>query len=147
MYRTETVTLTNMCMITDEYDNVLIQHRVDKGWPGVVFPGGHVENEESIIDSVKREVKEETGLVVDELVQCGIKQFLTEKDGRYIVFLYRTKSFKGKITDSVEGKIEWINIRALKDLPLAEGFEDMLPLFFGEAQELIYKKGKPVWIS
>lgn len=147
MNRTETVTLTNMCMIADEYDNVLIRHRVDKGWPGVVFPGGHVENEESIIDSVKREVKEETGLVVDELVQCGIKQFLTEKDGRYIVFLYRTKSFKGKITDSVEGKIEWINIRALKDLSLAEGVEDMIPLFLGEAQELIYKKGKPVWIS
>lgn len=30
------------------------------------FPGGHVEGDESLIESVKREVKEETGIVLDD---------------------------------------------------------------------------------
>ncbi|WP_256867085.1 NUDIX domain-containing protein, partial [Streptococcus suis] len=33
---------TNMCMITDG-QQVLVQDRNSKKWPGVTFPGGHVE--------------------------------------------------------------------------------------------------------
>ena len=42
--RTETVTLTNMCMVYDDAGNVLVQDRVDKKWSGLTFPGGHIEN-------------------------------------------------------------------------------------------------------
>ena len=62
MSRTETVTLTNMCMVTDAHGNVLVQDRTDKNWPGLVFPGGHVEAGESFTESVIREVYEETGI-------------------------------------------------------------------------------------
>lgn len=39
MSRTEQVILTNMCMITDG-QQVLVQDRNSKKWPGVTFPGG-----------------------------------------------------------------------------------------------------------
>lgn len=42
MSRTETVTLTNMCMICDG-SRVMVQNRTDESWPGIAFPGGHVE--------------------------------------------------------------------------------------------------------
>lgn len=42
MKRTETVSFTNMCMICNK-DNVLVQNRNDPEWPGITFPGGHVE--------------------------------------------------------------------------------------------------------
>ena len=43
MAQRETVVLTNMCMIYDHEGNVLVQDRLDPNWPGVTFPGGHVE--------------------------------------------------------------------------------------------------------
>ena len=40
----------------------LVQEKVDDDYCGVTFPGGHVEYTESFVQSVIREVKEETGL-------------------------------------------------------------------------------------
>ena len=56
------VELTNMCMVYDKTTNrVLVQDRI-KSWKGISFPGGHMEDGESIVESTIREIKEETGL-------------------------------------------------------------------------------------
>ena len=58
--------LTNMVMIENPATNeVLVQHR-RLYRTGISFPGGHVEDGESFVDSAVREVQEETG--VDKLV-------------------------------------------------------------------------------
>ena len=43
MSRSEPAIFTNMCMICDGHGNVLVQDRRNPDWPGVTFPGGHVE--------------------------------------------------------------------------------------------------------
>ena len=53
----------------------------------IVTLGGHVEPGESIVDSVVREMKEETGLSVWNLRLCGVKQFPID-GGRYLVFFF-----------------------------------------------------------
>ncbi len=65
--RAEVVTLTNMCMIYDDKGNVLVQDKVDETWGGLTFPGGHIEKGESFVDSVIREVYEETGLTIEKM--------------------------------------------------------------------------------
>ena len=81
MAKKETCILTNMCMVTDG-DQILVQDRLDPNWPGITFPGGHVEPGESFVESAIREVKEETGLDISNVRLCGIKQW-TQKNGEY----------------------------------------------------------------
>ena len=70
----EIVELTNMCMIIDKINNkILVQNRLKNDWPGLTFPGGHVENGEGIIPSTIREIKEETGLDIKNLIPLFVK--------------------------------------------------------------------------
>ena len=96
--RTEQVELTVLCLIHNE-DSYLLQDRVKKDWNGYTLPGGHIEPGESIVDAVVREMKEETGLTIKAPRLCGVKQFPIE-GGRYIVFLFETDQFEGKLVDS-----------------------------------------------
>ena len=52
--RAEVVTLTNMCMVYDG-NRILVQDRMNPNWPGITFPGGHIEPKESFVESVIRE--------------------------------------------------------------------------------------------
>ena len=129
MAREEVCILTNMCMVYDG-DRILVQDRMDPDWPGITFPGGHVEPKESFVESVIREVWEETGLTVSDLRLCGVKQF-THKDGkyRYIVLFYKTNRFTGTLSDSREGRVFWIRKDELQNYPLADGFSSMFAVF------------------
>ena len=129
MPREENCILTNMCMVYDG-DRILVQRRRKSDWTGIVFPGGHVEPKESFVDSVIREVKEETGLDISNVQLCGIKQW-THREGkfRYIVFFYKTNCFSGELKSSDEGEVFWIYKKDLRNYTLADGFESMFEVF------------------
>ena len=88
MARTETVEFTNMCMICDG-SRVVVIDRKKRDWPGITFPGGHIESGESFTDAVIREVQEETGLHIRSPQLCGIKDWC-ENQCRFVVLLYKT---------------------------------------------------------
>lgn len=77
----EPAIFTTMCMIQNDEGCVLVQERTGP-WPGLAFPGGHVEPGESFVDCVKREVWEETGLRLVNPQLRGVKQFPTDEGGR-----------------------------------------------------------------
>ena len=129
MARTETAVFTNMCMICDG-DRVLVQDRRNPDWPGITFPGGHVEPGEAFLASVIREVREETGLTVRDLQLCGVKQILyPDNRYRYVVLMYRTDRFTGELRASDEGRVFWVPRRELTKYRMAKGFETMLEVF------------------
>ncbi|RKN84069.1 8-oxo-dGTP diphosphatase [Paenibacillus ginsengarvi] len=137
------VEMTNMCMIHDRSTGkVLMQDRI-KSWKGLSFPGGHVEDGESIIDSTIREIKEETGLTIADLELCGIVNWYNDVTGdKYLVFSYRTETFSGQLLEQTEeGRLLWVDKSELPSLPLAEGLKGRLPMFLDKA----YSEGFGVW--
>ena len=131
MSRQIPVTLTNMCMVYDG-DRALVQDRVDPDWPGITFPGGHVESGESFCASVIREVFEETGLTIENPRLCGVKEWENQDGSRYIVLFYKTNQFSGQLKSSEEGKVFWSSIESLSSLKLSLDFQQHLDLFFNE---------------
>lgn len=129
MARRETVVLTNMCMVYDGEGNMLVQDRLNPEWPGVTFPGGHVEPGESFTKAVIREVWEETGLTIEHPRLCGLKQFPEEDGTRYIVMLYKANQFSGELRSSCEGNVFWIKRGELENYPLPESFDQLIHVF------------------
>ena len=142
MSRQIPVTLTNMCMVRNgEY--VLVQDRTDPHWPGITFPGGHIESGESFAASVIREVYEETGLTIENPRLCGVKEWENSDGSRYIVLLYKTDRFSGKVRSSHEGKVCWAALSSLPSLQLSLDFEKLLEVFLRDDLSEFYFEQTP----
>lgn len=142
MSRYEKAILTVLCMIYDG-NKILLQDRVKKDWRGLTFPGGHVEKEESFVQAVIREIYEETGLTISEPKLCGVKQFQTDEDERYIVLLFKTDKFEGTLISSDEGEMRWIDRNSLNNCKLVSSFMDLLKVFDSASySEFMYERNK-----
>lgn len=133
MSRQETVTLTNMVMIEDENGKILVEDKVDPHWKGIAFPGGHLLPNESIVHSAIREVKEETGLDIKDLKLVGINNNVSPNFNRYLVFLFKTKTFSGELKSSEEGKVFWVEKKNLKIYKLTPEFSDLIEIFYNDS--------------
>ena len=140
----EIVEFTNLCMVRDG-DRVLVMDRKKEDWPGITFPGGHVEAGELFTEAVIREVKEETGLRIASPQICGMKDWV--EDGiRYVVHFYKTEKFDGDLISSEEGEIWWEDLKELPNRNLSLDIEDMLRIFLEEdLYEFFYYQVGEVW--
>lgn len=143
MSRTSQVILTNMCLIEDGNGNIVMQIRDPKrySWSGAALPGGHIEEHEGLVESVIREVKEETGLTIHHPQLVGMKHWYTKEDVRYLVFLYRTSDFQGDLQSSAEGQVRWVARKELAELDLAYDMLNLLCVFEEKnLSELFYRE-------
>ena len=129
MSRTTHTILCNLCMVEDlENGKVVLQYRSPeryKKWSGYAFPGGHIEEGESLAESVIREVYEETGLTIAAPKLVAVKDWEPDEGGRYIVFCYKATEYTGQLRSSEEGEVSWVEKDQLEKLELSY---DMLPL-------------------
>ena len=116
--------LTTLCYIERE-GKYLMMHRVKKEhdinkdkWVGI---GGHFEENESPEECLLREVREETGLVLDRFRMRGIITFISDRWQTEYMFLYTADQFHGELHGCDEGTLEWIAKQAVYGLPLWEG--------------------------
>lgn len=146
MSRKQLVELTNMCMIYDD-DCVLVQNRRSSHYPGVTFPGGHIEAGESLTDAVIREVYEETGLTISSPRLCGVKDWFEEDGSRYIVLLYKMDCYQGTLKSSQEGDVYWVRRSELPGQPLAQDMQALVRVFEEETLgEAFYEKVDGAWV-
>ena len=142
--KTEKVELTVLCLVEDG-NKILLQNKVKNDWKGYTLPGGHVEKDESFVDAVIREMKEETGLDIKNPKLVGVKQFPI-KYGRYIVFLYKTNEFDGILQSSNEGEMEWVEYKDISKIKTVQDFEDLLKVMnSNELSEFQYVVKDDIW--
>ena len=141
--------ISTLCYIKKN-NQTLMLHRIKKKndihknkWNGL---GGKWIEGESPEECVKREVLEESGLIIESPNLHGIITFpkFDEIDD-WIVFVYTAKNFEGNLIECNEGKLNWVSDDQLLSLNLWEGDKIFIPWLSQEkffSAKFIYKKKK-----
>ena len=141
--------ISTLCYIKKN-NQTLMLHRIKKKndihknkWNGL---GGKLIEGESPEECVKREVLEESGLIIESPKLHGIITFpkFDELDD-WIVFVYTAKNFEGNLIECNEGKLNWVSDDQLLSLNLWEGDKIFIPWLSQEkffSAKFIYKKKK-----
>lgn len=115
----------------------LMLHRVKKKkdvnhdkWIGV---GGKFEPGEDALTCALREVREETGLTMQNPQYRGIVDFYCPPWPAERMHLYTCTEFTGSMIDCNEGTLEWVPKEAVPDLPIWPGDKLFFRLLAEEA--------------
>jgi 8-oxo-dGTP diphosphatase len=117
---------------------LLIKHNSEEKigfgkWNGI---GGHIEKGEDPFHAAIREIKEETGLLIDKLNFCFFT-IIPEIDAYGIgLFIYSGRSRNKEIIESTEGQLKWIELSELNQYPLMEDLELILNLVINNRKRL-----------
>lgn len=123
--------LATLCYLKMDNKTLMI-HRIKKAndmhqgkWNGL---GGKLDPGETPEECVIREVYEESGLRIMDPLLKGVLTFPKfAKNEDWYAFIFVAREFRGRLIDSSEGVLEWIEDGRLLDLNLWEGDKIFIP--------------------
>src|SRR5690554_2413344 len=140
---------TVLIYIEHDHKYLLIhKHKRDMNYNKYMGVGGKIEIGESPYEAAIRETFEETGLVIQPIFKGNI--YFHSKDYKEHMILYKALEFKGKLKNSEEGKLTWVEKDKLRQLPMWEGdyyFLEKLDQEEPFQMHLFYDKDKLIHVS
>ena len=113
--------------------------------------GGKLEAGEDIVNCMRREIREESGLECDELLLRGTISWPGFGKGGedWFGFVFRIDRFHGESwVENDDGPLVWVDVEKITTLPMWEGDRHFLPLVFSSARQfhgvMPYRDGRPV---
>ena len=103
--------------------------------------GGKMRPDEEVIGCLRREIREESGLEIDDIVLRGTVNWtgFGINGENWLGFIFRIDKFSGRCFDrNPEGTLGWHAIRRLPELPMWEGDKHFLPLVFDDDPRVFY---------
>ncbi len=97
--------------------------------------GGKLELNEDIVSSLRREVMEESGLIVDHALLRGTISWpgFGKNDEDWFGFIFRIERWHGEmLSGNHEGTLEWVSLDALLSLPMWPSDRNFLPMVFDD---------------
>ena len=118
-------------------DQVLIVRRARPPAQGLyTLPGGAVEAGETLIEAVMREVREETGMIIEPLALAGYREAIMRDDDKcvarhYVILCFAARWVAGEpvICDEI-AEARWLRPSKITSLRTTEGLAEMVAAAF-----------------
>lgn len=115
-------------LILRDGDKVLLSKRANTGWMDGKYSmvAGHVEADETPIDAMLREAKEEAGIEIRpedlKMVHIGMRERPTKEDNSYVDFYLECSRWQGEVRNMEPNKCDGLEWFSVSELP-----EEILP--------------------
>ena len=121
------------CLIVKDGQVLMLQKEKGRHIGSFLFPGGKIEDHESPLDTVKREITRDTGLVLKEVELRGIVNFMKQEfpedpvTSRTNIYIFYCDQFDGTLQPSHKGKLEWVRINEVWNRKVGRNDELFIP--------------------
>ncbi|MBK3496374.1 NUDIX hydrolase [Viridibacillus sp. YIM B01967] len=127
--------MTSGAVVVNKENKILLKRDPKRGWE---LPGGQVEQNETIKETVIREVKEETGIDIELIKFCGISQ---EKNRDICNFWWLGTPISSKFCTSSESlEVGFFDVKEALILIKNEDFKE-------ELLHCLSHEGEPFFLS
>jgi len=106
------------------------------------FPGGKFENGESVVECLRRELREELSIDANVGEELYRQEWLYHDSGAFEVYYHFVDSFSGTIRNNVFEQIMWVNVAELAGMDMLDGNRDAVTILMKANSKFKEQKAK-----